>query len=105
MGTVNNDSCLEKIKERSDRCAVCGVPRFHKEPGAWGDEIAHDNSEHAFVDAGNEPIFVLRAQDVTMVETVQHWLKLNPDLPTEKRDEAVELLGKVLSWPKKKTAD
>lgn len=105
VGDIYNDSCLEKIRANVGKCAVCGRPRYHKAPGAWGDETEHDNSEHKFVDAGGEPLFVLRAQDVTAVPTIQDWLKRNPDLPAVKREEALSLIDAILRWPKKKNPD
>lgn len=53
----------------------------------------------------DEPIFVLRAQDITAPETIMYWLHLNPRLPDKKRKEAMELAQAMRDWPRRKVAD
>jgi hypothetical protein len=52
-----------------------------------------------------EPIFVLRAQDVSAPATILAWLKLNPQLPKAKREEAEDVIVKMRAWPTRKAAD
>jgi len=55
--------------------------------------------------ATDEPIFVLRAQDVSAPETILEWIRLNPALPDGKRREAFECSEAMRRWPKRKSAD
>lgn len=55
--------------------------------------------------APNEPIFVLRAQDVTAPETILFWLQNNTSISDEKWDEAISCARAMRCWPKKKAAD
>lgn len=64
------------------------------------------NTDSVLKKIGNdEPIFVLRAQDVTAPETVMYWLHINPRLPEAKRKEAMELAQRMKEWPHRKVAD
>lgn len=51
-----------------------------------------------------EPIFVLRAQDITAPAVVQFWAILNAQCP-EKRAEAYECAKAMANWPTRKLAD
>lgn len=53
----------------------------------------------------NEPIFVLRAQDITAPEIILEWIRLNPALSEARRREAFECAEQMRHWPKKKSAD
>ncbi len=55
--------------------------------------------------ADNEPIFVLRAQDASAPATIREWVKLNPQLLAEKRDEALACAAQMESWPGRRPAD
>lgn len=46
----------------------------------------------------DEPIFVLRAQDATMVPTISDWLQRNPQLPPERIAEVADHIGAVENW-------
>jgi hypothetical protein len=52
-----------------------------------------------------EPIFVLRAQDITSPQLILEWLKLNPQISAERRREAFDCIDEMHAWPKKKSAD
>lgn len=49
----------------------------------------------------NEPIFILRAQDVSAPDAVRAWVDLNPDLALQKRAEAYRLIADMLDWQNK----
>jgi len=53
----------------------------------------------------DEPIFVLRAQDISSPHVIHFWLSLNPGIPEEKKREALRCASAMLKWPKKKKAD
>lgn len=54
----------------------------------------------------DEPLFVLRAQDVTAPRTVAQWILENIEhAPREKLHEALECAIAMRSWPKRKQAD
>lgn len=55
--------------------------------------------------ADNEPIFVLRAQDVTAPEVILEWLKLNPHISDEKHREAYNCAMEMRNWKARKAAD
>ena len=56
----------------------------------------------------NEPVFLLRGQDVTAAATLRHWANLNQQLP-DHDPKAVQLAfdhaNLMDRWPVKKTAD
>jgi hypothetical protein len=52
-----------------------------------------------------EPVFVLRAQDVTAAVTVRYWLDANPQLSAERRHEVQEIIRAMLAWKETKRAD
>jgi hypothetical protein len=47
---------------------------------------------------GDEPIFVLRAQDATMIRTIRFWLSINHQISPEKRAEAEAHIEAVHGW-------
>lgn len=58
----------------------------------------------------DEPIFVLRSQDVSAPLLVEFWVKMNPRLPKTKRDDAMKVAADMRAWQrnnpqKAKTAD
>jgi len=54
----------------------------------------------------DEPIFVLRAQDVTASRTLAFWLAINKDyIPKEKYEEALKCHLAMIEWPNKRRAD
>lgn len=55
--------------------------------------------------AHDEPIFVLRAQDVSAPSAILHWILLNPSLPKGKRIEAIRCAEQMREWPTTKAAD
>lgn len=55
--------------------------------------------------AGDEPLFVLRAQDVTAPRTIETWLRLNPQLPEAKYQEAVACIDAMRHWHSRKLPD
>lgn len=55
--------------------------------------------------ADKEPIFVLRAQDLSADAVVLDWVQRNPDLPEYKAREAMETVLKMRAWPNRKVAD
>lgn len=55
--------------------------------------------------ADDEPLFVLRAQDATAPLSIEHWLAMNPQLPMEKRREAIECMEAMRAWPTQKKPD
>lgn len=54
--------------------------------------------------ADDEPIFVLRAQDVTAPQVILEWLKLNMHITPERRSEAFACIEKMESWKNRKAA-
>jgi hypothetical protein len=55
--------------------------------------------------ADDEPIFVLRAQDMTAPGLVEMWISRNPQLPPAKRAEALDCAYRMRQWPHKKMPD
>jgi len=55
--------------------------------------------------ADNEPIFVLRAQDISAPETILHWIIQNPAISEDKRAEAFACSEEMRRWHKRKSAD
>lgn len=55
--------------------------------------------------ADDEPIFVLRAQDVSAPEVIEYWLKLNPQIPEPRRQHALSCVNEMLFWRHRKPAD
>ena len=55
--------------------------------------------------ADDEPIFVLRAQDVTSPVIILEWMRCNPQIPEGKMREAFECVEAMRRWPKTKSAD
>lgn len=53
----------------------------------------------------DEPIFVLRAQDMTSPTVIKMWLRLNPELSMDKYADAIECIQQMENWPKRKMAD
>jgi len=52
-----------------------------------------------------EPVFILRAQDISAPALVQAWIALNYDAPKEKLEGAQKILEAMREWPQKKKAD
>lgn len=66
---------------------------------------AFDDSCLAKVEVG-EPIFVLRAQDITAPEVVAHWVTgAGNRLAPAKRAEALKLSGAMRAWSYRKLPD
>lgn len=55
--------------------------------------------------ADNEPIFVLRAQDMTAPAVIRDWINRNPQLFLASRQDAERIAMQMLEWPKRKMAD
>lgn len=55
--------------------------------------------------AEDEPIFVLRAQDLTAPDTIMAWIAKNPELPKDKLAEALRCAQAMRQWPKRKMPD
>lgn len=55
--------------------------------------------------ADNEPIFVLRAQDVTAPDTIKFWLRQNPQITDDKWNEAATCAVAMRMWQNKRKAD
>lgn len=57
--------------------------------------------------ADDEPIFVLRAQDMLAPESVREWANraLKCGLPHAKYEEALALAAKMEQWPNRKMPD
>ena len=57
--------------------------------------------------AADEPVFLLRASDITAAQTVLYWARLNEEIKGDEnaiklaKDHAV----KMAAWPRKKVAD
>lgn len=51
----------------------------------------------------DEPVFLLRAQDITAADTLRYWAKRQPDGPLKKM--AFEQADLMDEWPVKKVAD
>jgi hypothetical protein len=103
VGTINDDKTLNKLREIAARpvrgCVFCqqtqGAPQH--DPGR--------KDSHRYLDPADEPVFPIRAQDESAPEVVLDWLKRNPQVPREKREEAMQFIGAALEWPRKKQAD
>lgn len=68
--------------------------------------MAYKNTYPTLAKVGeNEPIFVLRAQDVTAPDIILAWIRANPSLPEAKRREAFECSELMRKWPKTKFPD
>lgn len=112
MGTLKDDSVLNKLRALSETpwrgCARMDCGQTSGAPVHDGVPMG-ETEAHAFVDPADEPIFVLRAQDIKAVQTVQYWMNhLYPNLKTEhpeKYEEAAAWCSKALTWPKKKAAN
>lgn len=68
------------------------------------DEIALLNKKLASGEIlPDEPLFVLRARDITASQVVDFWccLALDRGVPREKRDEAAALAAMMRDWPTK----
>lgn len=99
MATLQTDEVLKKIKERKGTCARCGMCAIHARNAGYGEP-------HEFLDAGDEPIFVLRAQDAIADTIVVTWIEMNRSTaPPSKLREALEALDQMTKWPVKKDAD
>jgi hypothetical protein len=46
----------------------------------------------------DEPIFVLRAQDASMIDTILDWLRRNPGLPVDRYIEVNEHIKQTRDW-------
>lgn len=55
--------------------------------------------------ADDEPIFVLRAQDVSAPVVILEWMRCNPQIPESKMREAFECAEAMRRWPRHKSAD
>ena len=55
--------------------------------------------------AEDEPLFVLRAQDMTAPHVVQDWLDRNPQIGMTKRLEAMECIEAMFQWKNRKMSD
>lgn len=53
----------------------------------------------------DEPVFILRAQDISSAALVQLWMSLNPQVDPEKMKSAQTIYERMKSWPRKKRAD
>ncbi len=54
----------------------------------------------------DEPIFVLRAQDMTAPEAILEWIRLNlKTAPTQKITEALNCVSDMRRWPNRKMPD
>lgn len=53
----------------------------------------------------DEPVFTLRAQDVSAPALVQLWITLNPQVSPEKKASAQKILEDMRKWQKKKAVD
>lgn len=53
----------------------------------------------------DEPIFVLRGQDVTSTATIRFWLKMNPQLSPAKVSDAFNVIKAMENWPRRKNPD
>lgn len=55
----------------------------------------------------DEPIFILRAQDIYAPGTIQAWIAVARDggVPQEKLEEARQLMEQMKKWPVKKSPD
>jgi hypothetical protein len=98
MGTIRADDVLKKIKAREGTCAICQIGcSTHRSASECG---------HVYLEASDEPIFVLRAQDKTCATVITAWLVLNrKTAPLVKLEEARELMRQMGEWPVKKAAD
>jgi hypothetical protein len=48
--------------------------------------------------ADEEPIFVLRAQDLSAPVLVEFWVKMNPQISEAKRDDALKVAHDMREW-------
>jgi len=72
----------------------------------WEDKPESKHENPCFKKAEmNEPIFVLRAQDISAAAIIQVWISMNPQVGPEKLAEAQRTLEAFRAWPKKKAAD
>lgn len=55
--------------------------------------------------APDEPLFVIRAQDLTGPATIRHWLQLNPQLSSATYNAALEVALAMEKWPNRKMPD
>ncbi len=57
--------------------------------------------------ADNEPLFILRAQDVIAPQIVEEWIRVAQGYGTNtaKLDEARQLVMKMRAWPTRKIPD
>ena len=53
----------------------------------------------------DEPLFVLRGQDITSPATIRFWVEANPQLRAEVAAEALDCAIQMEKWPKRKWAD
>lgn len=53
----------------------------------------------------DEPIFVLRAQDISAPEAVLFWVAINPQIGDEKRNEAIIISQKMREYRQRRKAD
>jgi hypothetical protein len=117
MGTIHNDKTLFNLMQRAnlefnyDRFRALHLPRGCARPDCLqvSGHPSHDDKRadrHAYLDPADEPIFVLRAQDMTAANVVAYWLAhQGNNLPREKYDEAQRLIEEMRAWPRKKPAD
>jgi hypothetical protein len=55
--------------------------------------------------ADDEPIFILRAQDMTAPQTVLEWMQRNPQIGEAKFAEARDCADAMRAWPERRKAD
>lgn len=55
--------------------------------------------------ADDEPIFVIRAQDITAPDVVLDWLERNPQISETKRQETLDIVSQMRNWKFRKRAD
>ena len=55
--------------------------------------------------APDEPVFVLRGQDLTAPYTIRDWIDRNPQLPAEKQAEAEACIEQMMQWRLRKMPD
>lgn len=49
-------------------------------------------------DDSDEPIFVVRGQDASAVETIAQWRARNPQLSQERDDDVISKIGQFMQW-------
>lgn len=110
------DNCGNTYNNASDKVHASGAPFApvieallddRRRPAPRPNAPAHTKHNNPCIlkAEDDEPVFVLRGQDESSPEVILLWLSLNPQIPEDKFDDAIDTIKAMRRWPKRKEAD